>query len=621
MTDATPQLWIRTEAGRVLGPLGPGTLAILAGAGTFGTRCEVSRDGILFAEPGIFPELRGVLPDSFFAPPGGTTPAPASAAAPPSPEAGPLPELVPEGPLAGGTPFRLYYLAAATAATGRLALRGPDGPGFEVYFRRGTPELVRSDDPALELGAFLLGTGVLDAGSLARAEGVRASRGGDLLSALFALGLLAPNRAFPLLAEHGRTVLDRALALEAGAFRWDPTALPPSAAFPLGGKWDLLCGAGRRLDPATVRRRLGDRINLPVMRAGDGLARLEDLRLTAQEARIVGFFDGRRTLGSLLASNPAEGEAILRTACFLADVGFVSFALVAPAAGPGEAAAPPVPTGPARPRPVPDRPEPRPPSVRPVPGGVPLPFAPPVLEPVARPAAPGAGEPELPADLPGVRAYLDGLAGRDHFAVLGVARTATASQIKAAYFRLARTFHPDTAGAAGPELRRLKEEITARLNGAYQVLSDDGRRTEYLRSLETGNGQQVDVAALLAAEERFSWALIRVKARRFAEALPALEKAIELNPREGEFYAWRGWTKFALAADPRAARGPALADIGKALELSPKCAAAYLCAARIESALGQAGRAADAYRKCLALDAGQVEAQRELRLLEGRGTR
>jgi DnaJ-domain-containing protein 1 len=611
MADATPQLWIRTETGRVLGPHGPGTLASLAEAGAFGARWEASRDGILFAEPRYFPELRGVIPAALHGEP--------EAGAPPAaaPADGPLPELVPEGPITGGVPFRLYYLVAATSATGRLLLRGSRGPDFELFFRKGTPELVRTDAPSLGLGAFLLARGILDAGALARAEAARAAGGGDLLSALFALGLLAPNRAFPLLAEYGGAVLDRALALVAGTFGWDPAAAAPATAFPLGGKWDLLCTAGRRLDAVTVRRRLGNRIDLPVMRAGDGLARLEDLRLTAQEARIVGLFDGLRSLADLAAAHPTEGEAIFRTACFLADVGLVSFA----AGAAGGAAAHPAP-GPEPVRPVAaGRPEVRSTSVRPVFGGVPIPPTPPVLEPVARPTATTGGRAELPTDLAGVRGYLAGLEGRDHFAVLGVPRSATPAQIKAAYFRLARAFHPDTAGAAGPELRGLKEQITARLNGAYQVLSDDGRRAEYLRSLETGGGAQVDVAALLAAEEHFSWALIRVKARRFAEALPALEKAIELNPGEGEFYAWRGWTRFALAADPRAARDQALADIGKALELSPKCAAAYLCAARIESALGQAGRAADAYRKCLALDAGQVEAQRELRLLEGRGTR
>jgi tetratricopeptide (TPR) repeat protein len=170
-------------------------------------------------------------------------------------------------------------------------------------------------------------------------------------------------------------------------------------------------------------------------------------------------------------------------------------------------------------------------------------------------------------------------------------------------------------------LRQAKQDVTARLNGAYQVLSDDGRRAEYVRSLEAGPASaQVDVAALLAAEESFAWAVVRVKARRFAEALPALEKAIELNPLEGEFYAWRGWARFAAAADPRAVEAAASADVHRALELSPKCAAAWLFSARIAAALGHGGKATEAYRKCLAIDAGHIEAQRELRLLEGRGT-
>jgi hypothetical protein len=649
MSETPPlQLWIRTESGRVLGPLGPSTLAVLAEDGSFGRRCEASRDGVLFSEPWLFPELREVLPAALL---GAVAPADEPEAA----EAGPLPELAPRGAIAGGVPFRLYYLAAATGATGALSLAAPDGAGFELFFRKGTPELARSNAPGLDLGSFLENQGLVDAAGLARARAARGSYGGELLNALFALGLLAPNRAFPLVAQHAREVLDRALGLEAGTFRWDADAIPPAAAFPLGGKWDLLCGAGRRLDPATVRRRLGTRVDLPVMRAGDGLVRLEDLRLTAQESRIAAALDGTRSLAALVALNPGETEAILRTACFLADVGLASFAArprprakAPPSVGPPPAArapdapatctpAParsipagspvrPIPGGAVRPSPGPAaRSIPAGPTVRPTPGGAPVPTAPPVLRPVASPAAPPPSrldEAGLPGDLPGVEAFLAGLAGRNHFEVLGLARTAGPAQIKAAYFRLARAFHPDTAGTgADPELRQAKQDVTARLNGAYQVLSDDARRAEYLGSLAAGAGStQVDVAGLLAAEESFAWAVVRVKARRFAEALPALEKAIGLNPAEGEFYAWRGWARFAAAADPRAAEAAANADVHRALELSPKCAAAWLFAGRIATALGHATRAAEAYRKCLALDANHLEAQRELRLLEGRGT-
>jgi excisionase family DNA binding protein len=65
-------------------------------------------------------------------------------------------------------------------------------------------------------------------------------------------------------------------------------------------------------------------------------------------------------------------------------------------------------------------------------------------------------------------------ARRDHYAVLGVPSTATASQIKAAFRRLAREHHPDvTAGDA-----RSAREFP-RIARAWEVLGDPKRRRAY----------------------------------------------------------------------------------------------------------------------------------------------
>ena len=61
---------------------------------------------------------------------------------------------------------------------------------------------------------------------------------------------------------------------------------------------------------------------------------------------------------------------------------------------------------------------------------------------------------------------------RDHYAVLGVAATATTSAIRSAYRRLALTLHPDRAGQ---ETAAAFREIA----GAYEVLSDPVQRERY----------------------------------------------------------------------------------------------------------------------------------------------
>ena len=63
---------------------------------------------------------------------------------------------------------------------------------------------------------------------------------------------------------------------------------------------------------------------------------------------------------------------------------------------------------------------------------------------------------------------------RSHYDTLGLAPTASASEVREAYRRLAREFHPDrTVGSAAGSDRM------PQINEAYRVLSDPGRRAVY----------------------------------------------------------------------------------------------------------------------------------------------
>jgi molecular chaperone DnaJ len=76
---------------------------------------------------------------------------------------------------------------------------------------------------------------------------------------------------------------------------------------------------------------------------------------------------------------------------------------------------------------------------------------------------------------------------RDYYEVLGVSRTATADELKKAYRRLARQFHPDVNRGDASAEESFKE-----VNEAYEVLSDPDRRAAYDRFGHAANGMGGD---------------------------------------------------------------------------------------------------------------------------------
>ncbi len=66
---------------------------------------------------------------------------------------------------------------------------------------------------------------------------------------------------------------------------------------------------------------------------------------------------------------------------------------------------------------------------------------------------------------------------RDYFELLGVGRAATDEELRAAFRKLARLFHPDAGSTCDPERFR-------RVRKAYEVLSDPKARRRYERRLD-----------------------------------------------------------------------------------------------------------------------------------------
>lgn len=508
-----------------------------------------------------------------------------------------------EGSLERDGALRLFGFAAATQANGRLTLAS--GPArYGLVFRKGAVEHASSSLPEDDLGTFLVRKGALSADGLARAG---ARSGAHLVGALIAANAVNPADVASFLQEHGLLVVRRALAIEAGTWAWEPGVPPPPSSFRLGSPYGMLCAAVRALDLDAVKRRLGDREERAATRVG-GRLRVEDLRLTPQESRAAGAFDGRSP-AEIAGAAPADAATILRVALLLGEVELLSFGLPRKAAPPLGAPATAAPS-----------PAPRAPS----PAG-PRPAAPPAApKAAARPAPAAKAAPSAPAparrapvlELSALDALHAGIEKADHFAALGVKRDATPAQVKAAYFALAKAYHPDAIPAdAPPEVKKRCADIFGRLSEAWSVVGDEALRAKYVEELASGGAASVDVAGIFQAENTFQVGVALVKGRRYDEALQKFEEAAKLNPDEAEFGVWKAWCEFLLAGDRKGHHAASAAAIERCLAKNARCAPAYLFLGQMAKLVGDPGTAEKHLRRGLALVPNDADLSRELKYL------
>lgn len=224
---------------------------------------------------------------------------------------------------------------------------------------------------------------------------------------------------------------------------------------------------------------------------------------------------------------------------------------------------------------------------------------------------------EHEAELKTLREVAAKLKDKNKFELLDLTDKADSSAVKIAYFKLARQFHPDTVPPdAPPEMGQLKADIFAAIGDAYRTLGDDRSRAEYIEELKAGGAADVDVLAILHAEELFQKGCILVKAKKFPQAVEMLTDAIATNADEGEFYAWRGIARFYASADRKQGQQEAERDFQLALKKNPRCAQAYFFHGQVNRIIGDGKKALTLLEKVLELQPDHIDAQREIRFLK-----
>jgi tetratricopeptide (TPR) repeat protein len=268
------------------------------------------------------------------------------------------------------------------------------------------------------MGEVMVAHGLLSREDLKRASEIVILERRRLGEVLLSLGILQEDGVEEALALHAREVLLEIFSWNAGTYEFDEQ---PAEVF-RGHDRPLRLSTGEVIldavwsirDRDVVRYALGDldRVLLP---STDPLLRFQRITLTPTDGFILSRVDGTLSAREILTIAPAAAEEAERCLLGLLCTGMVEYAS-------------------------------------------PL--------PKAREGPPESRREEI-LDLS------RRLVGWDHFQVLGVATTASSAEIKAAYFRLVKRFHPDNRhDRALADLGDVLEAIFQRVNEAYRVLAD-----------------------------------------------------------------------------------------------------------------------------------------------------
>lgn len=195
----------------------------------------------------------------------------------------------------------------------------------------------------------------------------------------------------------------------------------------------------------------------------------------------------------------------------------------------------------------------------------------------------------------------------DLYDVLGVPHTADESEIRRAYYAIAKTYHPDKYRREAYEQQMPEiEAMFAATTEAYNTLTDPAGREEYDRYLsdQKGKPKQSEADPVLQAKESFLRGKKHLESGDMFDALTLFESAIKLDPTRAEYWSHLGRVQEKNSRWRKRAEESYL----KAIELSPVDSQNYLLLARLYSSGNLTRRAQEMYAKVLTWDPQNDEA-------------
>jgi curved DNA-binding protein CbpA len=190
----------------------------------------------------------------------------------------------------------------------------------------------------------------------------------------------------------------------------------------------------------------------------------------------------------------------------------------------------------------------------------------------------------------------------DFYEILGVPKTAAASEIRQAYLRLARERHPDRF--PDPADKGKAQAFFQDLTNAFNTLSNEARRQAYDQEHQRPKPTTPDEIA----KDSYARGLQLLEEGQHEEAVINLRTAVHHMDGEGRYHA--ALAK-ALSRHPRTMR-EAIQSLEKATQLSPNTAAFHVDLARLLHKQGMRLRALKAAETAARLAPRDAQVQKLL---------
>ena len=481
----------------------------------------------------------------------------------------------------------LFQGLRAKSRTGTAVFEYIQGQSAEkvtkkVYFKSGDVTFAASNLAADRLGDRLLAAGRITQAQFDASTELIKQTGKKQGAILVELGFLPPQALVESVKDQVKQIILSLFVVRMGSYRFDEGPLPMADIIPLQmSTGNLILDGISNLDWKDIRKSLPSPTTV-IRPAIDPSCLFQDAHLSEDQRTVLSIIDGKRSIEEIcnlsgIGDFNAMKSVYVLLALQMAEEGKIKTEEE-------------------------------------------MAFAREAVHEAVRPKSAGPETPAEPAqpDLVVTREMIQNafaaLSDQDHYQVLGVDRAATAAQIKKAYFRLAKAYHPDRHfDSTMADMKQILDALFDRIHKAYEALSDQAKRVEYEQELARRKAEEArkttgDFVEKKAEEyvenyaekvaralDQFNNGMKDLKTGNYWGAVESLSWATRLDPLKAPYFFYLG---ICLGNIPRR-KHEAEENLQKAIEIDQTKVEYHLELSNLYLKAGMKTKAVTVLRKAL----------------------